>query len=85
MSKNKKHILSIEDELNFDMIGICSHHSDYRLAWNLNETIGIRLTKIDGYIVSNKRGTITSNHSMYEFIDEENRLTYYMINTKANF
>lgn len=82
MAKKKKHILSFDEDVNFEMIGICSHHSDYRLAWNINSTLGIHLNKIEPYIVSNKSGSKTSNHSMYEFVDEVNRLNYYLIKNK---
>ena len=82
MAKRKKHILAFEDEPDYDMIGICSHHSDYRLAWNINSTLNLHLKKIESYLVSNKSGSLTTEHSMYEFFDPENRLTYFMIKNK---
>lgn len=82
MVKKKKHILAFEEEVEYDLIGICSHHSDYRLAWNVNETLDLKLTKIESYQVFNKAGSNVTEHSTYEFIDEENRLTYFMIKNK---
>lgn len=83
MAKRKKHILTLDDELDFDMIGICSHHSDYRLAWSINDRIRLHLTKCEeDYIVVNKKGEPVSSHSMYEFEDNINRLNYYMIKNK---
>tara|TARA_B110000285_G_scaffold142462_1_gene159243 strand:- start:24 stop:452 length:429 start_codon:yes stop_codon:yes gene_type:complete len=82
MTKKIKHILIDEADLDFDMIGICSHHNDYRLAWSINEHIGIQLKKAKSYIVTNKKGTLTTHHSRYEFEDEDNRLMYYMIKNK---
>ncbi|MCH2229835.1 MAG: IPExxxVDY family protein [Crocinitomicaceae bacterium] len=83
MGKRKKHILALEPEEEFEMIGICSHHSDYRLAWGLNKKTGLHLTKCDSdYVVTNKKGEPTSLHSMYEFMDDENRIEYYMIKNK---
>ena len=76
MAKKKKHILSFEEAVEFDMIGICSHHSDYRLAWNINTSLNIHLNKIENYLLSGKKGIETA-HSMYEFSDEEDRLTYF--------
>lgn len=84
MAKRKKHILALEPEEEFEMIGICSHHSDYRLAWGVNTQTELHLTKCDSeYEVTNRKGEVTSSHSMYEFIDEENRLEYYMIKNKV--
>lgn len=83
MAKKKKYTLTIDYEIDFDLIGISSHHSDYRLAWNINEKIGLNLAKCDeDYFLTDKKGDAVSNHSMYSFEDEENRLTYYLIKNK---
>lgn len=85
MTKKKKHTLLFEQEYDFDMIGLCSHHSDYRLVWGLNEILRLRLTKCEEeYVISNKKNERISEHSFYEFIDEENRLEYYLIKNKNN-
>lgn len=85
MARKKKHTLTFEQAYDFDMIGVCSHHSDYRLAWGINEIIGLHLTKCgEEYVVTNRKGEEVSSHSMYEFIDEENRLEYYLIKNKHN-
>lgn len=84
MTKKRKHILSFEDEIDFEMIGICSHHSDYRLVWGINDKIKLKLVKSDDDLCStNKKGETVSEHSMYTFIDEENRLEYYLVKNKA--
>lgn len=84
MSKKKKYTLTIDQEIDFDMIGLCSHHSDYRLAWSINEKIGLHLSKCDeDYIITDKKGEAVSSHSMYEFEDEENRLVYYLVKNKS--
>ena len=85
MSRKKKHTLTFDQDFEFDMIGVCSHHSDYRLVWGINDGVGLQLTKCDeSYIVTNKKGEVISAHSMYEFVDEENRLEYYLIKNKHN-
>jgi len=80
--KKKKYILSFDQEINFDLIGLCSHHNDYRLVWNINSQLGIRLVKIDSYNSFQKSGKISTLHSTYEYIDEVNRLTYFLIKNK---
>ncbi len=83
MIKPKKHILTFDQTYDFEMIGICSHHNDYRLAWGLNEKINIQLIKVDeDYVVASKKGVPLSNHSMYEFKDPENLIEYYLIKNK---
>lgn len=85
MARKKKHTLTFDQDFDFDMIGVCSHHSDYRLVWGINDVVGLRLTKCEeNYIVTNKKGEELSAHSMYEFIDEDNRLEYYLIKNKNN-
>ncbi len=83
MAKQKKHTLTFEQSFNFDMIGICSHHSDYRLAWSINDSLSIKLCKCEeDYCITNRKGEIVSSHSMYEFHDEENRFDYFLIKNK---
>ena len=85
MAKIKKHILTFEQSFDFDMIGICSHHNDYRLAWNINDTLKTKLSKADNeYVVLNKKGTKHSAHSLYEYKDEENLIEFYMVKNKVN-
>jgi hypothetical protein len=83
MAKKKKHTLTLDQYFEFDMLGLCTHHSDYRLAWGINENIGLKLTRCDeDYVVTDKKGEIVSTHSMYEFNDEENRLSYFLVKNK---
>jgi hypothetical protein len=80
MAKQKKHILSFEQAYDFDLIGLCSHHNDYRLAWSINEVLHIQLSKsIEDYIVINKKGQEVSRHSYFLFKDEESLIEYYLI------
>ena len=84
MSKVKKHTLYVDQAYDFDMIGILSHHNDYRLAWGLNERLLIQLVKTDEeFVVVNKKGIKISSHSMYEFKDNENLIEYYLIKNKS--
>ncbi|MGO1586222.1 MAG: IPExxxVDY family protein [Mesonia sp.] len=67
-----KYTLSLEDDYNFDLIGLCSHQADYRVCWSINETMGLRLQKsIEPYMVSGKKGDVVSSHSLFEWEDEE--------------
>lgn len=84
MSKQKKHILSLELDFDYQMIGICSHHSDYRLIWSINESFEFHFAKAnEDYVVVNKKGQKVSEHSLYEYKDEDNFTDYYMIKNKS--
>lgn len=83
MAKKKKYTLELDDDVDFDLIGICTHHSDYRLAWGVNEKLGLHLSKCDEpYCVTDRKSQVVSEHSMYEFTDESDRLSYYLVKNK---
>lgn len=84
MAKKAKHTLILADDLDFDLIGVCSHQSDYRLCWSINEALELELAKADEpFMVSGKKGEVLSQHSFYEWEDEQNHLSYYLIKNKA--
>ena len=82
VKKKIKHTLELEADYDYDMIGLCSHHNDYRIVWGVNELLDIQLEKKEGnFIISNTRG-ILSQHPYYEFNDSENYLSYFFIKNK---
>jgi hypothetical protein len=79
-----KYTLSLEDDFNFDIIGLCSHQGDYRVCWSINEHMGLRLKKsIEPFMVSGKNGVVNSSHSFYEWEDEDESVIYYFIQNKS--
>lgn len=87
MAKHKKYELILEQEYDFDMIGISSHHNDYRLAWNINSQLGLslELSKEPFIVNASKKGeSVLVEFNMYEFQDKENHLNYYLIKNKRN-
>jgi hypothetical protein len=83
MSKVKRHVLALDQTVDFEMIGICSHHSDYRLVWGLNQQLKLHLAKADDlFVIHSKKGTTQSQHSYYFWSDEENHMEYYLIKNK---
>ncbi len=80
-----KHTLQLEDDFNFDLIGLCSHQSDYRVCWSVNEHLGLHLSKsLEPFMVSGKKGEVISSHSLYEWYDENNTVEYFLIKNKYN-
>src|SRR3989338_6946209 len=58
MGKQKRHLLSLETSVDFELIGICSHHSDYRLTWGLNQELKLQLAKSDELFLIPERNQI---------------------------
>ncbi|MGV3613578.1 MAG: IPExxxVDY family protein [Fluviicola sp.] len=84
MSKQKRHVLSLETSVDFELIGICSHHSDYRLAWGINKILDLELTKSEEpFVIQSRKGTIVSQHSFHVFIDEVDHMEWYLIKNKS--
>jgi len=73
-----KYKLALEEDFDFDLIGICSSHSDYRLCWGINTNLKIDLCRGEDYYLRNKKDG-EYYFSFYEFIDEETHQEYYLI------
>lgn len=81
MSKIQKYTLTFEPDFNYDMIGICSHHADYRLVWGLNNLLGIGLEKSNDFFVTTvKKGA--AKFPFYYQDDEDKFLQLYLIKNK---
>ncbi len=78
----KKLILDIDTDLDFELIGICSHLVDYRLVWDLNKILDFHFERIENYCVYTKNGAIVTEHSTYQFIDEENKTSFFLVKNK---
>jgi len=82
--KSKKHTLLLDVEETYRMIGICSHHSDYRLVWGINNELHLDLEKSKNpFFAYSKKGGIQSEHSFYTFLDETNQINFYLIKNKS--
>ncbi|MEY4573118.1 MAG: hypothetical protein RLZ10_2393 [Bacteroidota bacterium] len=83
MSKIKKYTLSIDEELEFDVVGITSHQLDYRLVWSINSALGIHLSKHETELnVFNDKKNFDVQYSYYLFKDELDRVNYYFLKNK---
>ena len=80
-----KHKLLFEDEYEFELIGLCSSHADYRLCWAINNSLGTLLEKGKDYSVLEKKDG-EHLHSFYSYFDEETHVEYYLIkNVSSNY
>lgn len=82
--RKKKHVLSLENEFNFDLIGIVSNHSDYRLVWGINQLLGFHLEKSEQeFDVFDKKTGNTVGHPLYDWISEDDGVAYHLIKNKV--
>ena len=78
-----KYKLQLEEDYEFDLIGICSSHTDYRLCWAINKGLGIKLAKGEDFSTHSKKDG-ENLHSFYEFYDEEEHTEYYLLKNVSN-
>jgi hypothetical protein len=85
MTKIKKHTIEFETDYDYEMIGICSHHSDYRIVWEINDQLEFQLFKnTELFKIWNTKGELQSEHPYYLFNDIENYTSFFLITNKQN-
>lgn len=81
MTAVKRHRLSLEAHYDFDLIGICSAHADYRLCWEVNRALGTALKKGADLSILKSNGR-EHVHSFYEC--EEENASYYLVKNASH-
>jgi hypothetical protein len=71
------HTLEIEDEYDFEIIGVSSHEKDYRLAWSLNKTFGWHLVRIEDAKLDGKRST--TYHARFRWMHPVDQTVFTLI------
>lgn len=80
----KKYVLELEDEgIDFDLVGICSSLSDYRMAWEINQKLNIHLKKAIAPYINKIKNKPDSSHGVYHFEDDNYRMHYFLIKNKS--
>lgn len=79
-----KKLLTFEYEFDFFLIGISCHEKDYRLCWNINQTLQIDLVKIESLEIYNAKEKTRNYFSLFAYEDEENQRTVYLISNRGN-
>ena len=74
--------LELEEDYDFELVGICSHAKDYRLSWEVNKALELDLEKDENYEINIKGDN--QSYSFFSFIDEENHVEYYLINNRCS-
>lgn len=73
---------SLENEYDFELIGISCHSKDYRICWSLNNVLKTNFKRIEDYEIQKKNEII--NFPFFEYIDEDNNIEYFVIANKSS-
>ena len=83
MAKQKKYILSIEDEIDLEVFGISTPFADYRLAWELNDKLEFKFEKSKESIpIFDRKIKQTKKFQQFLFVDEENLTEVHLLKNK---
>ncbi len=80
----KKLTLDIDTDIDFELIGICSHLVDYRLVWDLNKVLDFHFERGENYCVYDKYGKVDSEHSLYQYTDKEDKTVVFLVKNKQD-
>lgn len=72
-------LLTLDFEVDFNLIGIHSSEEDYRLAYLLNKHLK---TKFNRYKFNLDFENSNAQYPMFEYIDDAHFINYYLINNK---
>ncbi|HNW97183.1 MAG TPA: IPExxxVDY family protein [Bacteroidales bacterium] len=75
----KKLKLDSNFDNDYTLLGIASHHRDYRLIWALNEKMQLRMSKMDNLKVFNDKKNELQEFSLYYFDEPQTFKSYYFI------
>jgi hypothetical protein len=75
------HTLEIEEEYDFEIIGVSSHEKDYRLAWSLNKHLGWRLKRKNDIEIRGKRSV--SVHAQYSWVHPVDQTVFTLIDNNT--
>lgn len=79
-----KHVLKLELDYDFLLIGISCHLKDYRLCWALNKALGINLNKANKRVeIYNKKAGQHERFTMFDYLEEESEIVYNLISNRS--
>lgn len=79
----KKHLLEIEYDYDFVLIGISSHEKDYRICWSLNNKLGLDLTKTEPLEIKDKKQEEASGFSLFVCERPDDFMEYLIIANRS--
>ena len=77
-----KFTLNIEEDYDFSLIGISCHAKDYKLCFEFNKLLEVDFIRTEDLDIDSKK--TQGNYSLYEYIDEDNFMDYYLISNRSS-
>jgi len=90
-----KRILHVDYDFEFLLIGICTHAKDYRLCWEINKILDIKLERVNDIMLNphtkdfgvegDTSYGVLSAYSLYLCEDEESNNCFHVISNKSSY
>lgn len=78
----KKYILDIDLDYDFLCFGISCHHKDYRVSWNINDALHIKLSKEPSIKISDELSNEVMEFSKFTFNQKRTGCLYTLLNNR---
>jgi hypothetical protein len=75
----RKTIQLKHEEEDFYLLALACHEPDYRACWILNQSMGLRLVRMDNLLVHDQKTGSDMAFARYFFNDEERIVQWYLI------
>jgi hypothetical protein len=82
LARKKKHVLNLEIEIDFAVIGLSSHQKDFKLSWSINKHLHWQLKKEDDVLVELKSSTAKVPFTLFSFVNNELGCEFLMLENK---
>ena len=80
----KKHILNLEYQHHFKVLGIFSPQKDYRMCWLINNHLGLELKRMPDFSVAVDKDDNPASHAIYQFEQPSMLLKILLIANKTS-
>lgn len=82
MARKKKHVLNLEIEIDFAVIGLSSHQKDFKLSWSINKHCFWQLKKEEDVLVELKSSTSKVPFTLFSFVNHEIGCEFLLLENK---
>ena len=82
MARKKKHVLHLEIEIDFAIIGLSSHQKDFKLSWSINKHNEWQLKKEDDVLIETKTSTAKIPFALFSYVNEELGCEFLLLENK---
>jgi hypothetical protein len=79
----KKLSLKLDYTPEYSLLGICTPLSDFKLAWNINNMMGLSLKKKDNFVYSHNNINKNEPFSIYYYNNNAIDMDYFVISNRS--